>query len=92
MILNGLFAILVAGTPASAMCQTTQQASPKENGVSSSPGNSGKAGPTSPTVSSSPENPGKKGRLDYEHARPFPLPSIDCAPSQHEGRDGKEIR
>src|SRR5262245_20286623 len=35
-------------------------------------------------ISSLPGTSGKERRLDYEHARPFPLPSIDCEPSKHD--------
>jgi hypothetical protein len=45
-----------------------------------------KPAPPSAGVSASPEQTGKKkSRLDYKHARPFPLPSIDCEPSNHGG-------
>jgi hypothetical protein len=46
---------------------------PGEKGISRSPGNSGES----------------RGRLDYEHALPFPMPSLDCEPAKQK-RAGKE--
>ena len=79
-----IFAMVIVHLP---LCQ----ASPKGEGVSSSPANPGetKSGPPTDGVSSSPEKSGKKGRLDYEHALPFPLPSIDCDPGQQVGSECK---
>jgi hypothetical protein len=43
-------------------------------------------------VSSSPDRPsGARGRLDYKHARPFPLPSIDCDPRQDASGNGSVL-
>jgi hypothetical protein len=54
-----------------------------ESNTSGSPGDG---------VSSSPDRPkGARGRLDYKHARPFPLPSIDCEPRQDTSGNGSVL-